>query len=131
MNIDDLQVGDTVTVIRNRTGHAFQIGWQVKVVRFDPDGDPVFYTEVKQCDQEWYMRPEDYAPQTEPAAEPVWNPDEGPPTDTEALNALARVMTETEDWSADTLDTIADVIRLTGRKVAEPEMPWAGEDDDS
>ena len=60
--VDNLQIGDTVTVIRNQTGHVFQIGWQVTVDHFDSDGDPVFHTDVMQCSQLWYMKPEDYAP---------------------------------------------------------------------
>lgn len=37
-------------------------------------------------------------------------------TDTEALDRLAELMSGAE-WSADTLDAIADVVRATGRSI--------------
>ena len=37
-------------------------------------------------------------------------------TDTEAMDAIAAILSGTE-WSADTLDEIADVVRSTDREV--------------
>lgn len=39
--------------------------------------------------------------------------------DTTALNAITNALSGTE-WSADTLDAIADVVRATGRTIADP-----------
>lgn len=40
--------------------------------------------------------------------------------DTTALDAIAAIMSGTE-WSADTLDAIAEVLKEAGRPIAEPE----------
>ena len=40
-------------------------------------------------------------------------------TDTEAIDAIAAIMSG-QEWSADTLDAIADWVRASGRDIADP-----------
>lgn len=44
-------------------------------------------------------------------------------TDSAALDLIAELMSATE-WDPDTLNTIADIIRSTGRSIDDTENPW-------
>lgn len=43
-------------------------------------------------------------------------------TDTQAMDSIAALMSGNE-WSPDTLERIADIVRATGREIADSELP--------
>ncbi|MFD8564667.1 hypothetical protein ACFV1N_46015 [Streptosporangium canum] len=52
-------------------------------------------------------------------------------TDIEAMEAIDRVLNRFGDWSPDTLEELADILKATGRRIVEAEVieAEAGEDD--